>query len=169
MTHQTEDPTFFGLPEEQVPDSKRHMISTRDNSYYKWQAKHVVGALEVPSEPDLNIRLEYERRPVMGKDDRFQKFMKDWVELKLNREFVKACEMIPPDTCCCGMLTDTDRTIKSLARLLNEGWMTKTNERLLTEGKEFQMDAFVWCWNNATGKAETNILLIRFFSIPADT
>ena len=26
----------------------------------------------------------------------------------------------------------------------------------------FKIDCYVWNWHNATGKAETNILLIRF-------
>jgi hypothetical protein len=165
MTH----PSMMGLPEEQVPDSKRHMISTRENSYYKWQASNVVGALEIPSEPDLDYRLEYEKRPVSGQDKRFETFMTDWDELKLGDEFIKACEGIPLEVCCCGLMTHTDNTIKSMASLLNEGWMTKTNERLLKEGKEFQMDAFIWSCNNATGKAETLILLIRFFDISAES
>lgn len=27
----------------------------------------------------------------------------------------------------------------------------------------FKIDLFLWSWQNASGKAETNILLIRFF------
>ena len=29
----------------------------------------------------------------------------------------------------------------------------------------FKVDAFLWNWQNASGKAETNIILIRFFLV----
>ena len=76
--------------------------------------------------------------------------------------FMKACADAPKVTCCCGYLLRDDDTIKEMVPALNEGWVRSINQRLLRENKGFKIDCFVWNWHNATGKAETNILLIRF-------
>ena len=76
--------------------------------------------------------------------------------------FMKACADAPKVTCCCGYLLRDDDTIKEMVPALNEGWVRSINQRLLRENMGFKIDCYVWNWHNATGKAETNILLIRF-------
>ena len=161
---------IFGMKfeQEKVPKDKKFMISTRDNSGYKWHAKQVVGALEVPSEPDLQLRLAYTQRTVDGKEELFQSYVKTWDRWGLREEFIQACENLPPETCCCGFVTDNDETIKRIAGSLNQGWIKSTNESLAKRGKKFRLDTFLWTWHNAVGKAETNILLIRFFENSID-
>jgi len=153
------------LEEENVPQYKRYMISTRGNSEYKWQAApHVIGALEVPSDPYFNLSGDFTVRHVSGKEDAFDKALDDWRGMSLKSDFQKAAENGPKETCCCGALPDDDETIKCLVPALNKGWVKRTNTRLLDEQKHFTLDVFLWQWHNATGKSETNILLIRFFS-----
>lgn len=155
------------MEQENVPSDKKYMISTRNNSTHKWKAKHVVGALEVPSEPDLHLRLPYTEHAVDA--DKFREFMRIWDHYKLRVSFIQACENLPKETCCCGLMTDNDETIKSMVPALNEGFFKRTNEKLARKGKHIRLDAFLWKWHNATGKAETNILLIRFFETPEGT
>lgn len=159
-------PKFLGFEEEKVPDSKRHMISTRLNSAYKWQTHNTVGALEVPSEPTLDVHLEYAKRIVPEKEEKFNEYLKQWDKLHLQSQFIRACNARPVETCCCGMVTNNDETIKTLVPALNKGWVKTVNERLIQANKKFQIDVFLWSWHNATGKAESNILLIRFFERP---
>lgn len=213
------------------------VFSSRHNSYYKWHQGYtnMLGALEIPSEPNLAVRLEHRRRPLQGKESAFMECMAIWDRLQLQTTLIQACESRPVETCCCGTFTDHDQTIRKLVPYLNTGWVEKTNERLKkeynrrkevadivqnrsSEGAEtpkeeflapaqqpipivsshsakshrsnksaksnrstntasrsvsashvgapvlgFYVDAFVWNWQNATGKAETNILLIRLF------
>ena len=63
-------------------------------------------------------------------------------------------------TCCFGMIRHDDTYIQDLIPILNNGWVKAVNKKLIAEKKGYEIDAFVWTWNNATGKAQTNILPI---------
>jgi hypothetical protein len=148
-----------------VPQSKNLRFSTRLNSDYKWNEKGVVGALAVPSEPHLNFKTSLEKKSVEIYKDRFDAYLEIWHHLKLRRGFVQACEGVPKQTSCCGLIPDDDKTIMKIAKTMNKHWAKTINAQLIEEG--FKVDVFVWCWNNASGKAETNVLLIRFFDLAA--
>jgi len=150
--------------EENVPKAKKFMISTRDNSEYKWQDDpNVIGALEIPSEPVLNVRAaQYTSRPVAGKEELLDEALELWGEWKLKDEFVAAALAIPEEYCCCGLLMDPDETIRQIVPQLNKGWIHNVNERLKGDRAGFHLDAYLWTWHNATGKSETTILLLRF-------
>lgn len=159
---------LFGvdLEREDVPRNKNFMISTRDNSDYKWQQGHpeIFGCLEVPSDPSLDVRGEYSSRPVKGKEDLLAEALRTWDEWKLKSELVKACNSIPPEYCCCGIMPDPDETLKkAIIPQLNKGWIRDVNTRLRDDRAGFKLNAYLWQWHNASGKSETNILLIRFF------
>jgi hypothetical protein len=162
--------------EKRMPESARRMrFSTRRNSNFKWQQdKSVVGALEVDSDPVLNVRgkLGEKRLMLMAKqddddDDEFGVCLRMWEDLKLRRGFVEACEGIPPATQCCGLLNDQDQTIRELATLLNKGWAKSINKKIQYRG--FKISCFAWSWQNALGKARTTILLVRFHSLRTTT
>lgn len=149
--------------QEEVPKDKKYMISTRLNSVYRWQdSPHVIGALEVHSEPEFNPRDHLESKSAPGREEDFDKTQEVWDEMKLRDEFVAACEGTPKKTCCCGLIPDDDSTIKDLASVLTRGWIKSVNKRLDNRKENFKIDLFVWHWHNVSGKAETNILLIRF-------
>ena len=165
---------FLG-DEDSVPSDKRHQISTRDNSAYKWQqdggVQHtILGALEVHSEPDLQVHEPLSQRFVAGDGEDsprrqdFEAACRVWDDWNLREEFVKACDNVPPETCCCGLLPDSDNTIKVIVKSLNKGWVRKTNQRLQDENKGFKLHLYLWTWHNVSGKAETNVLLVRFIS-----
>jgi hypothetical protein len=161
--------TVFGMDfeEEEVPMGKHHMISTRENSVYKWQeGSNVIGALEVHSEPDFKPLDHLESMNAPGREDAFDKTQEVWDEMKLRDEFVTACEGIPKSTCCCGLIPDDDSTMEEVARVLTRGWIKSVNKRLAKREENFKIDIFVWHWSNATGKAETKIMLIRFLDVP---
>jgi len=163
---------LFGvnLEQEDVPPDKKFMISTRENSEYKWRQDfpdQIFGALEIPSDPVLNVKSpDYTSRPVRGKEDLLDEALELWDEWKLRDEFVKAVDGVPVETCCCGLITDSDATVKSLVPALNRGWVHDVNRRLRNDRAGFKLDAYLWHWTNAMGKAETNILLIRFLEEP---
>jgi hypothetical protein len=147
-----------------VPPNKRFLFSTRDNSDYKWQrARGVVGCLEVKSEPFLCTSALMRPRFVVGKEQVFEHAMKCWEELNLRDSFIQACDLLPKETCCCGLMPDDDATIKEWAVQLNETWVKSTNKKLMERG--VKLECFHWNWQNASGKAETNIFLIRFYEI----
>mmetsp|Transcript_17255 Transcript_17255/g.47188 ORF Transcript_17255/g.47188 Transcript_17255/m.47188 type:complete len:201 (+) Transcript_17255:142-744(+) len=149
-------------PKESVP-AKGNVISTRDNSDYKWQQQRsVIGALEVPSEPDLDFSGELLPRYVKGSESAFDDALEIWNEQKLRKQFIKACKNVPPASFCCGMLTDKDAWIKNIQKSLTKGWVKATNQKFRSEQKLFMLDVFIWNWHNATGKSKTSILLIRF-------
>jgi hypothetical protein len=146
------------------PKSSSKFISNRENSDFKWQrARGVVGALEVNCEPDFTYKDELLPRYTLSREAVFNDALNTWGDLKLQDSFVKACEGLPVSTCCCGFLNNDDATIRDFVPLLNEGWVKSANKRLLEKG--VKVDAFLWNWQNASGKAETNILLIRFFEL----
>lgn len=159
---------WFGVEyeQEQVPAKKAYMFSTRDNSEYKWQTcKHVIGALEVPSDPSFQIDAEYAVRHVKDHEDAFDDAVQVWDDMKLRDELIRAVEGAPKEFLCCGLVPDDDGTIKKLVRTLNKGWIKDVNQRLHLGQFPFRIDAFLWQWHNATGKSETNILIIRFMEL----
>lgn len=139
-------------------------FSNRDTEAFKWQrARGVVGALEVKSEPNFKYREELIPHSVKGREKVFEDAHKAWEDLNLRQEFVEACDSLPRERCCCGLLRDHEGTKKEFVNLLNENWMKTANKKLL--GKGLKIDCFLWNWQNASGKAETNILLIRFIEL----
>lgn len=104
-------------------------------------------------------------RKVVGREQVFQDAMKCWDELKLRDSFIEACDKFPKGSCCCGLLTDDDTTIKKWVPQLNETWVKSTNKTILEHRGGFKIECFHWNWQNASGKAETNIFLIRFYEM----
>ena len=49
---------------------------------------------------------------------------------------------------------------RDLVPYLDEHWAPTVNKKLRKKG--LFVDAFLWSWNNISGKATTDILLIRF-------
>jgi hypothetical protein len=87
------------LEQEAVPASKKYMISTRENSEYKWQTDPtIVGALEIPSDPYFRLDGEYKSRPVHGKQQEFDRALQVWESMDLRQEFQKAAEAGPKST-----------------------------------------------------------------------
>ena len=149
---------------EQKPSKKTFLVNSRDNSDYKWQrARGVVGALEVVSVPIFKYKDEMTPRYVQGREVVFQDALRVWEGHSCRESFVQACETMPVGTCCCGFVRDDDATIKEFVPLLNENWAKTMNKRLQDRG--FKVECFLWNWQNASGKAETNILLIRFYEL----
>jgi hypothetical protein len=147
-----------------LPSSKRFGFNSRENSDYKWQrARGVVGALEVASEPTFDFIAPLQPRFVPGREPVFQDALALWESLQLQPTFVQACQHMPVGTCCCGIIQDNDTTIKEAVTVLNENWAKAMNKKLLERG--FKVECFLWNWQNASGKTETNILLIRFFEL----
>lgn len=144
-------------------DSFGNLFATKDNSAFKWQrARGVIGCLEVPSEPTFRFQDPLVPHRVRGRDEIFDEALQAWKDLKLRDDFVKACEKLPSEMCCCGLLSDQDATKRRFVYLLNEGWCKRTNKKLLHNKSGLKVDTFLWNWQNASGKSESNILLIRF-------
>jgi hypothetical protein len=123
----------------------------------------VVGALEVKSDPIFKPRDDLIPRYKEDEESAFEEALQAWEDLKLRQAFVKACDDLPAEVCCCGLLQDEDASIKQYVNLLNEGWIRSANKKLGPRG--VKIDSFLWNWQNASGKAETNIMLIRFFKL----
>jgi hypothetical protein len=139
-------------------------FSNRDTETFKWQrARGVVGALEVNSEPLFKFKDDLVTRSMKGGEKVFEDALQAWEDLKLREEFIVACASFPEKTCCCGLLLNREGTKKEFVNLLNENWMKVANKKLLERG--LKIDCFLWNWQNASGKAETNIVLIRFFEL----
>ena len=154
------------LERETVPKEKEGHFSRRENSEYKWQKGHgIIGALEIPSEPILNVQGEYTEHGMgdQQKDVAFSKALEIWEERKLKGQLIKACEIIPPETCCCGWIPDDDNTKKAIVKNLNRGFLLHLNTKLKEDG--LKLDAYEWSWDNPTGKSKTIIVLIRFFEL----
>ena len=146
--------------------SGNHIFATRENSAFKWQrARSVIGALEVHSEPFLNFREDLIPHIVKGQDASFHDALQAWDDLKLRNDFIKACEKLPAEMCCCGFMNDDDATKRQFVELLNEGWCKQVNKKLQKSNRGVKVDVFLWHWQNASGKSETNIIMIRFFEL----
>ena len=146
--------------------SVNHIFATKENSAMKWQrARCVVGALEVHSEPFLRFREDLIPHAVKGQDVAFQEALQAWEDLKLRNDFIKACEKLPAEECCCGFMNDHDATKRRFVKLLNEEWCKQVNKKLLKNNRGVKVDVFLWHWQNASGKSETNIIMIRFFEL----
>jgi hypothetical protein len=134
----------------------------------KWQrAKMVVGALEVKSDPFLQPKEDL--KPLYKNDEgatasKFEDALQAWEDLNLRKSFTKACADLPDFVCCCGLSQSDDASmIKQYAALLNDGWVKHANSKVKTRG--FKIDAFLWNWQNSSGKTSANTLLIRFFEL----
>lgn len=131
---------------------------------FKW--KHdatVVGALELQS--DLGWRPHAALKPLEIPNTRqtFEECLTIWKEEKLGKSLAEALKNIPPETKCCGLITDPEDTIRSVVPLLNQGWVKKVNEwSVPMKMNGYSIDAFVWSWSQVAGSAETVKLLIRF-------
>lgn len=146
--------------------SGNHLFATKDNSAFKWQrARGVVGALEVRSEPTLNVRADMQVHTIRGKEKIFQDALQAWEDLELRDSFIKSCENLPAEMCCCGLMRDQDGTKRRFVALLNDGWCRQVNKVLQKGNRGIKLDAFLWNWQNASGKAETNIILLRLFEL----
>ena len=71
------------------------------------------------------------------------------------------CRSCPVETCCCGLIPDSDKQIKDILPYLNKHFVPTANDKLKKHG--LRIDAFLWWWHNLQGKSETTILLLRFF------
>lgn len=140
------------------------IFASRDTADFKWQrAKQVVGALEVHSEPVFQPRNDMKPRYKQGCEQNFEEALQAWQDLKLRQSFIKACDELLVEACCCGLMHDADASIKQYVKTLNDGWTKTVNRKLQPRG--LKVDIFLWNWQNASGKAETNIMLIRFFTL----
>ena len=143
---------------------KDAIFANRTNSDFKWQrSKAVVGALEVKSEPEFRPRADMVPRYKENMVETFQEALQAWEDLKLKQSFVRTCEAFEAEACCCGMIHDVDASVKEYVKLLNDKWVKEANRKLQPRG--VKIDIFLWNWQNASGKAETNIMLIRFFQL----
>jgi hypothetical protein len=153
-------------PDGRNPPSDRELhFSTKENSEFKWKHdKTVIGALEVVSDPVLNLRAKMMEHDIKSYEEEFQKCLQLWGQWNLGKEFIDAWENLAPQTRCCGYVTDYDNTVKKNVPTLNNTWVRKINEeKFAKEG--YRISLFVWRWSNATGKAETVIPMIRFHSL----
>ena len=152
------------LETEDVPANKKFHASTRENSEYKWQTRGVVGAYEVASEPDLDYREELTPHDAKSDDrDAFLRAREAFESLNLRESFISACDSVPKDTCCCGLVPDPDSTKKDLVAHCNKTWVKSANEKLAPYN--IKVDTYLWEWSNISGKSESVIILIRFFDI----
>jgi hypothetical protein len=121
--------------------------------------------LEVKSEPHLDIREELQPHLVKGREKVLHLAVKAWEDLKLRQDFIKAVKQLPTETCCCGFMSDDDATKRNYVELLNNDWCKRASKKLNQAGHAFKVDTFLWNWQNASGKSESNIIMIRFFEL----
>jgi hypothetical protein len=100
----------------------------------------------------------------MGYEDDLKKCVELCNEHKLRHSFIKAFEGIAPQTRCCGLVEDYDRTIKHNVPKLNDTWAKEMNDKYMAK-EGYRISLFVWSWSNPTGKAETVIPMVRFHSL----
>jgi hypothetical protein len=130
------------------------------------------GALQVTSEPFFQPKVDLKPLFRREKNDdqneyktKFEDALQAWEDGSLRKHFIRACNDLPDNACCCGLIrsTDSSSTIQQYTALLNNGWIKHANKTLVKRG--FKIDAYHWRWPNTAGKSETNILLIRFFEL----
>jgi len=144
---------------EDVPEGKKGMVSTRDNSDYKWRTDQlpkgaqVLGALEFESEPTLNLHGEITQHIMVDSNSNnssdyesggrmttaeslFQSALKVWHERHYRKAFLHACEhdVVRP-TFCCGLLPDDGQYLLELEHLNHNkgGWVHRINHELMQE------------------------------------
>jgi len=155
---------FRGRKDEFQPKKTSSLFANRESEAYKWQrSRGVVGALEIESEPRLRTRAELKTHYTDKRELTFQFALEGWKDFKLRDSLVIACDELPRVDYCCGFVRDDDATKKVLIAGLNEKWVKKANKKLQERG--FKVDCFMWNWQNPSGKADTNIILIRFFEL----
>ena len=139
--------------------------STKVNSDFKWKFdRTVIGAFEIKTAPDLDLKAPMELHKIDGCKHELQKCLEVWDKNKMRPEFIKAFESLAPETGCCGLFVQQDETIKKNVPLMNEGWVKKTNESIfIPEG--YRISMYVWQWQNIAGKTETVIPMIRFHRV----
>jgi hypothetical protein len=115
----------------------------------------------IPCVPDF---CEYTARAVEQHTTLFQHCLLKFDALDLRLDFATACDAVPRATFCCGLLPDDEQTILDTKTSLEAGWVKNTNRILKRKLYTFQVDVFMWGWHNALGKAEINIMLIRFMA-----
>lgn len=146
-----------------VPDNKDLRPSTRENSEYKWQTKGCVGALEIQSEPDLDLHETMKpHNAKVAMESAFQEAQAAF-EGDLRKSFIEAAEGVPVVTCCFGIIQNDQKTIKQMVPHLNETWVKEANSKL--EEKGFKLDCYIWTWSNISGASESTVLMIRFFQL----
>jgi hypothetical protein len=142
------------------------IFANRLNSAVKWQrARDVIGALEVKSEPYLDVHDDMCPHLVKGKEEVFHDAVVAWEDLKLLQDFYKVVKRFPNEYCCCGLMRDDVATKRRYVELLNDDWCKKATKKLNDAGHAFKLDTFLWNWQNASGKAESNIIMIRFYEL----
>jgi hypothetical protein len=155
------------------PDGRKphydRQFSRRENAEYKWKHdKTVLGALEVRSEPVLDLHAKMKEHIILSDEDDFKNCLRIWDDHHLRKALIHAFEEITPRTRCCGMVTDYDATVQHNVLKLNKGWAKSVSDKYFVE-EGYKMDLFVWKWANPTGKSETVILMIRFHKIVPKT
>jgi hypothetical protein len=140
--------------QEEVPHDKQYMPSTRDNSMYKWQKeKGVVGAYQVHSEPDFDIRAPLQPLEAIAAEttqEAFENAQNSWKREKLHSSLAAACETIPFETAWCGLIRNDAATIKKAVPQLNKEWVPRANDKLQSYG--FKVSVFLWTWSNVSLK-----------------
>lgn len=140
-------------------------ISTRENSAFKWKAdKSVVGGLEVVSAPMLDPKAHLKEHVIPTVEQEFTECLEIWKSHKLHKSLVEAIAGIPPQTKCCGWITDTDQTIRNIVPLLNKGWAESISQDFFFS-KGYRVSCFVWTWSNITGASENCVLIVRFHTL----
>jgi hypothetical protein len=157
-----------GDPDDREPHNARR-FSRRENAGYKWKHERtVVGALEVASEPILDLRGTMKEHKASSEEGHFRNCLRIWEEKRLRESFIEAFEGIPPQTRCCGTVMDYDAMVKFNVPDLNEVWAKSLSDKYFVE-KGYRLDLFEWRWSNPTGKAETVVLMIRFHTLQPKT
>ena len=142
------------------------IFANRHNSAVKWQrARDVIGALEVKSEPYLDVYDDMCPHLVKGKEEVFHNAVVAWEDLKLLQDFHKTVKSFPNEYCCCGLMSDEVATKRRYVEMLNDDWCKRASKKLNNAGHAFKLDTFLWNWQNASGKAESNIIMIRFYEL----
>jgi hypothetical protein len=145
---------------------QKFAFSTKDNSQFKWMDEDgVMGALEIASDPELDVHEEYVEKYAHLYREKFDAALQVWEEMRLRDQFIAATEQIPPEASCCGMIVDNEATMRKLVPALNKGWIKHINKKLKKGGHEFKVDMFILSWQSPLGKAETCVLLIRFITL----
>ena len=151
-----------------IPKSRNYRSSTKLNSEFKWKIdKTVIGAFEIATEPDLDLKAPMTLHKINGCKDELKRCLEIWDRLGLRLDLIKAFESLAPEATCCGLCVNQDETIRKNTPLMNKGWIKKTNENRLIE-EDFRISLFVWQWQNLSGKADTVIPMIRFHRLSED-